>query len=400
MSDENTNTSGRAPDEPILRHESGEGPSLANMAFALIFFANLCLITLALFAMSEATGPIASLKNLLVGMAAAGAAYGVNRYAVDRLAPLHAVGFKLAGALAISAMLLIGSATALASLTGLIFGAVESKVFDRAGQEISLFVDTVNEASLVATRIVPAVETVAGDITQTSACEERSACLSNGVPGRGPMTRALDVAAGQAFSISEALAEGALERDALLADLNGLHAEYFEVSSDAERSIAERRPELQTIHAELRQVASALAEALPLGVVDAYVDDLRSGAQLAGDPAGTRALSRYLGGHAEALEAQLDDLPTIELVAPEFPGRPGMIDVLAEIPTYLAIAAVVIVGEMVLPLILYLAAYLALSWELEKIAGKRRKTPAEDPLGDILKRRLPKNSPENPDPSA
>ncbi|MEM1363748.1 MAG: hypothetical protein AAGF94_18945 [Pseudomonadota bacterium] len=256
------------------------------------------------------------------------------------------------------------------------------------------------EVSLVATRMVPAVEAVADNIAQTSACEERSACLSNRTPGRGPMTRALDVAAGQAFSISEALAAGSLERDALLDDLNDLHGRYFEVSSDDKRSIADRRPELQTIHAEIRQVASALAESLPLGVVAAYVGDLRAGAQLPGDLAGTRALNAFLDSHADALAEQIDDLPVSEIVAPALPERPGMVDMLAEIPTYLAIAAVVIVGEMVLPLILYLATYLGLSWELEKAEGKRRKARDDDPLEDLLKRRHFKKGPDQSDPSA
>lgn len=370
-----------------LRHEPNPGMPLADRSFLAILLANLTLIPMALFAMGEEQGAIASIKYLIVGFAAAGAAYGVNKFSVDRLAPLHAVGYRIAGVLAIVAILLTGSGTALGSFTGIIFKLVEVKEYQLAGRELTNFIDATNQVALVTERLGPATEAVAEDIAQTAICEIRSSCLSaTGNNGRGPMSRALETSSSKAHGIAQTLQAGLQERDRLLEELNKLSAEYTEVLADAGRSMADRRVELQALHAKVRQGVAALMEAMPVSVLRGYVSDLQSGATIPGNARGSRVLSIYLRGHGDALAEQLDDLPDAELVAPAFPDRPGMIDVLRYLPTYLAIAAIVIVGELILPITIYLMTYIRIDREIEILEGAQEVASAPDPLEGLIDR--------------
>ncbi|MCF6277220.1 MAG: hypothetical protein L3J16_00505 [Anaerolineales bacterium] len=370
-----------------LRHEAAPGMPLADMALLAILFTNLILVPMALFAMGEERGVGASIKYLLVGFAAAGAAFGVNKFAVDRLAPLHAVGYNIAGALAITAILLTGSGTALGSFTGIVFKSVEIKTYQSAGQELTDFIDAANQIALMTERLGPATEAVAEGISQTASCEIRSSCLSGkGSGGRGPMARALETKVAQAYGIAQTLQTGLQERDRLLDGLNRLSAEYNEVLANTDRSMADRRVDLQTLHAQVRQGVAALKEAMPVAVLRGYVSDLQAGAAIHDDPSGSRVLSAYLRGQGDALAEQLDDLPDTELKAPAFPDRPGMVDVLKYLPIYLAIAAIVIVGELILPITIYLMTFLRIDREIELLEGARDPAPVTDPLGGLIDR--------------
>ncbi|WP_297339520.1 hypothetical protein [Pseudophaeobacter sp.] len=385
MSTNSNRSGGTGNKDRNLRHEPTPGMPLADMSFLAILFANLILIPMALFAMGEEQGAVASIKYLIVGFAAAGAAFGVNKFSVDRLAPLHAVGYRMAGVLAIVAILLTGSGTALGSFTGIVFKLVEVTTYQAAGREMTNFTDDANQVALVAERLGPATEAVSEGIAQTAVCEKRSSCLSGrGNGGRGPMSRALEASSSTALGIAQALQAGLQERDRLLEELNRLNADYAEVLADGARSMADRRVELQALHAEVRQGVSALMEAMPVSVLRGYVGDLQSGATIPGNPSGSRILSAYLRRHGDALAEQLDNLPDAELIAPAFPDRPGMIDVLRFLPTYLAIAAIVIVGELILPITIYLMTYFRIDREIEILEGACEVASTPDPLLGLI----------------
>jgi hypothetical protein len=374
--------------------------SLTDLALLAIFITSLVLVPMALFAMGEESGPAASLKYLLVGFAAAGAAYGVNRFAVDRLAPLHALGFRMAGVIAVIGILLTGSGTALGSFTGIIFHSVEIRTYQVAAQEMTGFIGAVNDAALVAERIGPAVSGIADGIAQTESCEISASCLSqNGSGGRGPMSRALGAASAQAFSVAQALQAGEQERDRQLEDLNRLSAAFHEILADGGRAVSARRAALQALHAEVRQVASALTETMPMAVVQSFARSLREGASLPGDPAGSRVLIGYLRGHGDALAEQMDRLPDTAFVAPAFPDRPGMIEVLQFLPAYIAIAAIVIVGELILPLSLYLMTYMQRVREIEILERSPSIASRKDPFEGLINRSNRDDSDDNGAPS-
>lgn len=387
MSKRTTRTGEAAEPAQKLRHEAGPGLSRGDGALLAIFVTSLVLIPMALFAMNSQRGATASIKYLLVGIAAAGAAYGVNKFAVDRMAPLHAIGFNLAGALAIVGILLTGAGTALGSFTAIVFGSVEARIYEAAGRDLAQLIGETNATALVAERMVPAVDAVVENIAQTSACERQSSCLSKvGNGGRGSMSRALDRSASAALSIVQAIQDGQLERSQLLEKLNRLNTEYQDLLSDNSTSLVERRADLQGLHSEARQVAIGLSEAMPMGVLESYVRDLQAGATISGDPSGSRILSAYLRDHGDELAEQMDALPESDLALPEFPDRPGMIEVLKFLPDFIAIAAIVIVGEMILPITLYLSAYFGIVWELEKLRGNQRTAAKESTISRLIKR--------------
>jgi hypothetical protein len=213
------------------------------------------------------------------------------------------------------------------------------------------------------------------------------------------MSRALGAASAQAFSVAQALQAGEQERDRQLEDLNRLSAAFHEILADGGRAVSARRAALQALHAEVRQVASALTETMPMAVVQSFARSLREGASLPGDPAGSRVLIGYLRGHGDALAEQMDRLPDTAFVAPAFPDRPGMIEVLQFLPAYIAIAAIVIVGELILPLSLYLMTYMQRVREIEILERSPSIASRKDPFEGLINRSNRDDSDDNGAPS-
>lgn len=355
------------PGKQKIRHERQPGMSLPHMALLVLGITNMILVPLALFAMSEVSGPLETLKLFVVGIGASGAAYAVNRFAVDRLAPLAAIGFRLAAVFAVVTILITGAGMFLGSLTGITYGSVEIKTYQANGQELTSLIDQANETALVTTRIAPSAQFLASDIDRTANCEALSSCLSkDGVGGRGPMALALESVAAKAFDIATALDVGGVDRAQLLIQLNRLSERYNEKLADSSLPIGKRRTQLQAIHGEIRQTVTVLGEALPISLVKGFAQELQTGVTIADDPGGTRLLNTYLRQHGDALTQRLDDLPDADLVAPSFPDRPGMLQVLFFLADFAAIAAIVFVGELCLPITLYVITWLNLVWEREQ----------------------------------
>ena len=344
------------------RYEPGTGVPLWQNALMALALTHLFLTPMSLFVLSETSGPLENFKLILVGVGAAAAAYVTNRLSIEKLAPQHAIGFVSSGVFAIFIILATGSGMFLSSLTALVHNPVEVRVYQANGDDLEAYIGTVHEAALVAERIAPAVLAVAEDIQRTAECEVTSSCLLRGSAGHGPMSTALEAMAARAFTLSEALDRGSVERMQYLEELNRLYRNYTEELAETETSLSERRVALQAIHAEVRQIASALNEALPMTLVEGFVQDLRSGASVAGDPTGSITLSTYLREHGNALDAALDRLPEADLTAPTFPPRPGMLDILNYLADFAAIAGIVFVAELCLPITLYVMTWRKLYW--------------------------------------
>ncbi|MEO0486244.1 MAG: hypothetical protein AAF092_10065 [Pseudomonadota bacterium] len=370
---------------PALRHEGGPDWTLADIAQFAILVSGLILTPAALFSLSEESGALAAVKNLTVGVMAAGGAFAVVRFSLTGLANLHALNHKLAGIAAIASIVIAGSALSLSPLTGLTFGSVEANVYADAGQELSRYIDTTNKAALAVERVSPAVAGLASNIDATISCEITESCLSlSAARGRGPMTRALESYRGTAETLREQLRVGAAEREDHLETLNELSSEYFEVLADKSTSISNRRASLQAIYGEVKQTSAALLEAMPIHLVAAFADELQAGAAIPGDANGSRVLSEYLRGLGKGLEEQLEALPQTELTAPTMPDKPGMMDVIRHIPDYLAFAVVVIIGDLLLPILLYTLTYLVRLREVEIMYGKRPVDAPPHPFAGLV----------------
>lgn len=371
-----SNETSKAP-SASLRYESGPGWTLSDVAQAAILASGLILTPAALFSLSEEAGALAAIKNLAVGVMAAGGAYAVVRLSLTSLAKFHALNHRAAGFAAVTGIALAGGALALSSFTGLTYNSVEARTYAMGGQELAEFIDKANDTALIAARVTPSIEALGANIAATIDCEISESCLSGSpATGRGPMTRELDAFYGTAATLSEQLEVGEAERAQHLNALNDLSTDYFDVLADQSKPIASRRSELQAIFGEVKQTTSALLEATPMHLVVAFADELQKGATISGDPNGSRKLSAYLRDLGRGLEAQLDALPEAEHTAPTMPDRPGMVDVVKFVPAYLAFAVVVVIGDLLLPLLLYTMTYLVRLREVEIMYGKR---PADEP---------------------
>lgn len=385
MSNKSNQTAQRGAAPAKVRYEPGPGVPLWQSALMALALCHLFLIPMSLFALSEATGPMESFKLILVGVGAAAAAYVVNRFSIEKLAPLHAIGFRMAGAFAIFIILATGAGMFLGSLNAMVHSSVEARVYQENGDALEAYVGSVYEAALVADRIAPAVYTAAQDIDRTKTCETASSCLSQvGDGGRGPMSIALEASAAQAYTISEALDRGSVERMQHLEELNRLYRGYTEELAESNKPLSERRVALQAIHAEIRQIATALNEALPMALVEGFVQDLRSGATVAGDPTGSMTLSTYLREHGNTLDEALDRMPEADLTAPSFPARPGMLVILQYLAEFAAIAGIVFVAELCLPITLYVMTWLKLYWRTYQSGPDRHDDTPDDGFDGLI----------------
>ena len=379
-------TTNPAPPEQIIKHASPRGKPLMEQLLMGTAVCSALMLGIATDALIDGTGPLANMKVLLITASGGLAAYGVNRFAVLKGAPLFAIGFKLAGVLSIAGILTVGSGMAIGTFSGLTLNAVEMRQLDDHGRNVQSFIAETNRGALDAAKAVPVIGVVETEQSDLATCELLRSCLSGkGYGGRGPVTRALEAAAGKAGAVRSAFTDGASDRKALLEALNALSARYLETLADTSLSDDEHRPVLQGLHGEIEQTASALAEALPLGVLASYAEELRKGVSIDGDATTTRKLNAVFGAQADALH---DALPSSRKVAPElasFPPRPGMMDALGYIGDFAALAAIIVVAELSLPITLFILTWLSLAWKLERRGAFGAHGGADDHgFGDLL----------------
>ncbi len=326
------------------------------------------------------TGPLANFKVLLVTLSAGLVAYGVNRFAIDRGAPLAAIGFQWAMVASLIGMLSVGIGMFIGTYTGVVYNAVVARQLEDNGAALMRFVSTTHKASVDSTRAGPVLRLVSEDLAQLAYCEKNSSCLSGASRGGfGPVAAALKTQADRANAIATAFERGDAERRQWLKDLNRHSRRYQETLSNQTLSILERRVDLQAIHTEVQQVALVMSESLPIGMLNTFTDELQAGVTVSGQFDATRKLNDVLGQHGDMLADELEALNKSELAAPEFPRAAGMLDSLRYVGEFAAFAAVIFVAELILPITLWLLTYLRARWEIEK-----RSPPADPPKPDVF----------------
>lgn len=373
MSANNQTNINNGSNEPKLRHAPAKGATFEQKILAGLGLLSAFMLGISLHTLNTETGPLANLKMLLITAAASLAAYGINRVSIEKLAPRAAIGFRLAIIVAVLGIGGSGVGMFIGSFSGIALPEVEFRVLDENSQAQVEFIGAANDSSLYAQRMLPVVRGTAGNLVRTAACEAADSCLSRqGNGGRGTIAIALEGHALRAQAIADAMNGGSADRDEILRTLNDLSGRYQAVLADADQSNSQKRVELQSLHGQIQQSASALREALPLTLLATFADELRAGATVPGNPQGSQRLTFFLRDQGEALQLALRDIPVSDLTPPPFPQRPGMLDTLRYIPDFAAIAAVIAIAELFLPMALFVTAYLTLVWEIEK------RTPPKD----------------------
>ncbi|OXT01633.1 hypothetical protein B7H23_01285 [Notoacmeibacter marinus] len=321
--------------------------------------------TIAMAALLPGTGVWAWLKIGLIGVMAGVVSYAVNRFAIDRGAPLAATGYVSAGLASVGTILFVGAGLFASTFAGLTLASVDELRLQQYGRELTRYVGSVNEGTSQATRTLPVIRAVASDLRGKVDCEIRSACLSGREGGRGPVTKALEIVAARADQIAATLGQGDQERRAIIERLNDLLGEYQGVLGDSNRSLDARRAELIGIDAKIDQALSDLAEAMPTTLLQAYVGELQAGISIVDRPNATNAANRVLAGHGRTLAAVLETLEISETVRPSFPPEAGVSSTFAYLGHFLPIAAITAVVELILPLALWVYAFIGIAWEKE-----------------------------------
>ena len=377
-----------------LTHVRAPRQPLNDLILKVLAILSAPMLFIAVFALTNETGALATFKVLLITGSACIAAYGVNVIAVRQLAPLWAINFHVAGIAAITGILLAGSALFIASLFGLTNAQVSHRVFEDHGSALGQYVAQSNDLTLQLAHITPGTQLIAQDISRTSLCEARASCLSKqGNGGRGDVTFALEEMAARAHAIADAFDRGTVNGSRILDDLNRLNARYQEVLGDQNLSWGERRAALIGIHDKIAQSASALGAALPVALLRAFASDLQRPVGISGNPTGSQRLSAYLREHSDTLRALLAELPENNLTPPGFPRAVGMLDSLRYLADFAAIGVVIFIAELVVPMTIFVMTYLTLVWELEKRRSREAdKDETADKFGDLLDPLTPRTS--------
>jgi len=326
---------------------------LAGMSFAL---AALNLIT--------DRGIVGIAKIVVISLSATAVAYGVNRLAVERGAPLAASGFKSCGIVSVVSILFVGVGLFISTHAGLTREGVEEIRLQLHGAELQRVIATRNTAAVEGNRPAGVLRSIVTDLQKHRDGELSGGTISGRQAGRGPITRFLEDKMARAQSIAGEKESGEGARQAIVGRLNALMGRFQEVLAAASRSIWVRRLELQKIHAAIDQQLALLDEAQPIALMETYATELLAGVSIPGRPDATERINAIFKSHGESLRAVLSQHQRGEGRRPPFPDRTSVGDTLTYMGHFIPIAAVVAVTELVLPLTVWIYVFIAHYWDL------------------------------------
>ena len=343
--------------------------------FTALLFGMTVLSMINLFGGSGMTGII---KALVISASATLVSYAINRFAIERGAELTATGFISAGIVSVGSILIVGAGLFASTYPGLVIKNVDQLQLERHGAALSHYVATHAKSANEAGRSKPVVNANDSSLRQYLACEEKVSCLSGrGNGGRGSVTRAMETLALRAQAIAAQLAHGDRTRQAVLEKLNDLLAAYQKVLADDSLWHNERRAILLKIDGKIKQAISLLDEAMPITLLAAYVDELRSGISIAARPVASRRITEILQKQAGSLETVLSTISAGNQHRPAFPTRAGVSTTFAYIGHFLPIAMLVFCVVLVFPISLWIYTLLGLIWAKHKSDPRPPSNPSQ-----------------------
>ena len=350
-------------------------PPLTEIALPLLALLSALMLALAVPNIIGTGGWWTYAKAGVLAASAMVVSFAVNRLAIERGAPAATRGHLGAVAVSLGSMLAVGSGLFAATYSGLVFKDVAELQLQEHGTALGVHVGRETEAAAKAGRVLPAIRTIESDLAQKAQCEIEAACISGRGGGFGPVARIVGEQAGQAAAIAAEIARGDASRESLLGRLNGLLVEYQSVLGDADKDIWERRADLQTIDARIRQGLGELGEAVPVALLSAYAASLQAGIAVPGRIEAETRLNAILSRHGQSLAAVIATIDAADDAAPGFPRRTGVSDTFAYIAHFLPVAAITAVVELVFPLVLWAYTYWALAWDVFVRERRRENAP-------------------------
>lgn len=324
-------------------------------------------------------GIVAWIKALLLALAGMAVAYGVNRLAVERGAPLAVIGYQVAAAASITSIIIVGSGLFMATYSGLVIKSVSQLRLEEHGDALSGYVADRGLVASQSVRVVPAINAVVADLTAKRDCEVRSSCISgSGSGGRGPAARALEERLGRAEAVAGQVSAGAAARIEITGRLEGLLGQYQAIARASDISLEEKWSQLRGVDGQIRQAASELSEAIPRSLIAAFAGELAGGIEIPGRVEASRQFAAILRGHGGTLRGVVGSIPGGGDPAPAFPSQVGVSDTLSYVGHFAPIAAITGVVELIFPLVLWIYTYLTLRWAAYRIAPPEQRRRHED----------------------
>jgi hypothetical protein len=372
-----------------------------------------CMLGFAVPAIIDGSGPVVAFKAALLASAGALVAYGVNRLAVERGAPLATIGYTSAAVASIASIGVVGAGLFVATFSGFVFKPVSELKLEAHGAQLQAFVDERAKAASQASRILPAANAVAVDLRGKRDCEIQVSCISgSGGGGRGPVSRTIDEKLGRAEAVALQIANGGAARPEIAARIDRLLGQYQSIAQSNETDVHEKWPALRRIDSQIKQATSELDEAMPVALASAYATELAGGADIPGRPDASRQLTGILRGHAASLKTVIASAEAKAPRGPDFPSKAGVSDTLNYIGHFAPIAAITGVVELVFPLVLWIYTFLTFRWAGDRISPReparlheddeavlklfaRPELPGDAAADDSFKRPSPKITPRS-----
>lgn len=310
-------------------------------------------------------------KAMMVGVVVGMVSYAINRFAVDWGTELAASGIVSAGIFSVASILAVGACLWAFTYAGIVLPDVRYLELDKFGQTLIQYIDAQNKQASKSRRLVPVVRAAKDDLYYHAECEAKTSCLSGKGKGeRGTITRILEEKAARGGDIAKQVEEGAELHATTIARINKLVGDYQTVLDQGDKSIAKRRQELVRIDAQIGQAITALHEAMPVSLLSAYGEELKSGINIPGRPKATQAVNRLLAKHGQAISTVVATLDISEAKKPQFPAKVGITTTFAYIGNFIALAGVIWVAEGIFPLALWLYTF----WFLIRLQDQASKS--------------------------
>lgn len=325
-------------------------------------------------------------KAVLVGSAVATVSYAINRFAVDWGTELAAGGYLLAGAFSLLSMMVVGGCLWFFSFGGIVLPDVRILRFEDHGIALSQNLHLRQVQASKAMQIIPVIAATRDDLSYHAECEARNGCVSGRGGGAGTLSRVLDERSRRAGSIAEQLDAGSQEFTSIINQANELLGEYQTVLNDDALSLKNLRQELIRIDGAFVNLVGGLEQAVPVGLISAYAQELLDGVTIPGRPDATRAVSTLLRKHGQALQSVLGGIEREEVVRTQFPGKAGLSDTLAYIGNFAPLAGVIWVAEGIFPFALWIYTWLFLTRQRERAERGINPTPTSEPNPPVSKR--------------
>lgn len=334
------------------------------------------LVSIAAPQLVEANGILGVFKIALIGSAAAFVSGIVNHYSIKEGSELAGRGFRLASLASLIPVIVVGASAATFSYSGLVLNQVNELNRQEHAQRLGDYIEAANAHAVQFIQIKPIVDSAAKDIQLNLDCEKAVGCLSDGRGGEGPIYRAVLPLASRAEEISRQLEISETFRKNQLSNANKLVGEYQTILTDRDLSSIELAQALSRKDARIKQDVSALREGMPVSLVTAYGSELEGGIAISGKPEATGKVNAMLRRHGASIGSAIESLKVDKSVSPAFPSKAGVSQAFERFSSFWPIGVLTFSIEMLIPITLWVFAYLAMVWQLYKSEHKQPRASA------------------------